>query len=108
MKPTVQEVRDGEGNVYSTDALIKKIKRIEEQGKFKFFNGRVATPTDLARFLYKINFLTARKKRDDGEIVRRYFEKNKYLSSDFADFGFDWEIHPAYRWALKPDDPRRT
>ena len=32
MKPTVQEVRDGEGNVYSTDALIKKIKRIRSRG----------------------------------------------------------------------------
>ena len=107
MRPTTQEIRDGEGNVFPTDALIKKLKRIEEQGKFKFFNGRAATPTDLARFLYKINFLTARKARGDGEIVRKYFEENKYLSSDFADFGFDWEIHPAYRWALKPDDPRR-
>ena len=24
--------------------------------------------------------------------------------SVFADFGFDWEIHPAYRWALQPQD----
>ena len=35
--------------------------------------------------------------------VRKYFEENRYLSTDFVDFGFDWEVHPAYRWALQPD-----
>lgn len=40
----------------------------------------------------------------DDEIVRKYFEENRYLSSTFADFGFDWEIHPAYGWALQPDN----
>jgi hypothetical protein len=107
MRPTVQEVRDGLGNVYSTDALIKKIKNIEEQGQFKFFNGRTASPKALAHFMYKINFLTARKDAESGQIVRKYFEENKYLASEFAEFGFHWEIHPAYRWALQPDDPRR-
>jgi hypothetical protein len=33
----------------------------------------------------------------------KYFEENRYLSSQFSDFGFSWEIHPAYRWALQPD-----
>ena len=57
----------------------------------------------MAQFLYKINFLTARKELPDGTIHRKYFEENRYLSSDFVDFGYDWEIHPAYRWALQPD-----
>ena len=34
----------------------------------------------------------------------KYFEENRYLSSAFVDFGYDWEIHPAFRWALQPDD----
>ena len=25
------------------------------------------------------------------------------ISSEFTDFGYGWEIHPAYRWALQPD-----
>jgi hypothetical protein len=54
--------------------------------------------------MYKINFLTARKELDDGTIERKYFEENKYLSSQVADFGYNWEIHPAFRWALKPDN----
>jgi hypothetical protein len=38
----------------------------------------------------------------DGTIERKYFDRSRFLASDFADFGFDWEIHPAYRWALQP------
>ena len=48
-------------------------------------------------------FMTARKEMPQG-IIRKYFEENRYLSSQFADFGFDWEIHPAYRWALQPEN----
>jgi hypothetical protein len=47
--------------------------------------------------------LTATKKNSDGHIVREYFDVNQYLSASM-DFGFDWEVHPAYRWALQPRD----
>jgi hypothetical protein len=73
------------------------------QGAFTFATKRQATAIDLAEFLYKINFLTARKQLSTGEIDRKYFEENRYLSNQFSDFGYDWEIHPAYRWALQPD-----
>ena len=56
--------------------------------------------------MYKIGFITARKEVN-GEIVRKYFDENRYLSSEFSDFGFHWEVHPAYRWALQPDSPAR-
>lgn len=36
--------------------------------------------------MYKINFLTARKKTPEG-IVRKYFEENCYLSNEFVDLG---------------------
>lgn len=39
----------------------------------------------------------------DGLIERKYFEENRYLSNSFTNFGYDWEIHPAFRWALTPD-----
>ena len=51
-----------------------------------------------------LNFLTARKRNDDDKIERKYFEENNFLANSFSDFGFDWEIHPAYRWALQPDN----
>lgn len=53
------------------------------------------TPRQIAAFMYKINLLIASKEASDGYIDRRYFEENRYLSSDIADFGYDWEVHPA-------------
>jgi len=104
MKPSKKERTGHEGYVYTTDKLLKKINQIREQGEYKFANGEVGDSKRLAAFMFKINFLTARKESPDGTIVRKYFEENRYLSNSFADFGFDWEIHPAYRWALQPDD----
>lgn len=101
MKPNKKEREARKGYVYTTDELFKKIGDIMESQSFLFSDNQTATKQKLATFLYKINFLTAR--RDVGEsIVRKYFEENRYLSSDFVDFGFDWEVHPAYRWALQP------
>ncbi|MBC8277528.1 MAG: hypothetical protein H8E46_04805 [FCB group bacterium] len=102
MKPNRKERTTKQGFHYKTDKLLEKIKNIQELGELKFTNGHIATAQDLAAFMYKINFLTARKETPRG-IVRKYFEENRYLSSKFSDFGFDWEVHPAYRWALQPD-----
>jgi hypothetical protein len=104
MKPAKKERQTYAGYVYTTDALIKKLAAISQQGKFVFQDKEVKNERELAHFLYKINFLTARKELPGGEILRKYFEENRYLSGKFADFGFMWEIHPAYRWALQPDD----
>ena len=51
-----------------------------------------------------VTFITARKELPTGHIQRKYFEENKYLSSQIANFGYDWEVHPAFRWALSPDN----
>ncbi len=74
-----------------------------QNNRFTFATGRMATAKELAHFLYKINFLTARKVKEDGEIHRKYYDENRYLISSAVNFGYDWEIHPAYRWVLKPD-----
>lgn len=104
MKPTKRGRDASSGYTYTTDALIKKISNICEQGNFKFKDKQIKTKNELASFLYKINFLTARKELPSGEILRKYFEENRYLSGAFADFGFEWEVHPAYRWALQPEN----
>lgn len=102
MKPTKREKTGKEAYVYSTDALLKKLNDIQQQGLFRFATGQTADSKQLAAFMYKINFLTARK--ESGNLIdRKYFEENRYLSNQFVEFGFDWEIHPAYRWALQPD-----
>ncbi|MEC6411126.1 P-loop ATPase, Sll1717 family [Achromobacter xylosoxidans] len=104
MRPTAKEVKEGVGWIYSTDSLNKKLGNICQQGLFVFSNGTKATPKGLAQFLYKINFLVARKDHgNDGLIERKYFEENRYISSEFRDFGYDWEIHPAFRKHLQPE-----
>jgi hypothetical protein len=103
MKPSRLEKQTFLGYSFTMEGLLKKIKNVMQSGKFRFQNGKEATARELASFMYKINFLTARKILASGEIDRKYFEENRYLSSQFADFGYDWEVHPAYRWALQPD-----
>lgn len=104
MKPSRSEIKNGRGFVYDTNRLKCKINSITERGKFVFTNHKIATASELIQFMYKINFITARKNLPDGTIERKYFEENKYLSSSVTDFGYSWEIHPAFRWALSPDD----
>jgi len=104
MKPSKKvSPRYADSFVFTTVDLYQKITNIMECNQFVLANNKAADKKTLAQFLYKINFLTARKQIDGGEIDRKYFEENRYLSSSFVDFGYDWEIHPAFRWALKPD-----
>jgi hypothetical protein len=103
MKPSKKTRQTSDGYIYSTSELVAKISNIMQHASFNFANGRIATPKELAQFLYKINFITARK-NVNGEIDRKYFEQNRLLSSQLADFGYEWEVHPAFRWALQPDD----
>jgi len=104
MRPTKKQKIASDGYIYTTTELIKKLNDIKQRTNFIFKNGRTASAQELAQFLYKINFLTARKKLNTGEIQRKYFEENRYISSSFVDFGYEWEVHPAFRWALQPDD----
>ena len=103
MKPNKKEKERPDSFVYTASELQSKLFNIIQQNRFTFSSGKSATPPDLAHFLFKINFLTARKVVDNGEIDRKYFEESRYLSTPYTNFGYDWEIHPAYRWALQPD-----
>lgn len=104
MRPTTKEVKEGSGWIYNTDSLLKKLGKVVEQGSFTFASGSKASTKELAQFLYKINFLVARKDySDSGPIERKYFEENRYISSEFRDFGYSWEVHPAFRKHLQPE-----
>lgn len=87
---------------YTNDQLSKKLKDLIDQNRFIFANKQRADIHSLGQLLYKIDFIIGRKDLGDGSIVRRYFDQNRYLQDQFVDFGFDWEVHPAYRWALQP------
>ncbi len=103
MKASQKEQKEGLGYIYDTGRIKQKIRNITTQGQLVFQNGRLASEIELLQFMYKINFLTARKRLESGEIHRKYFEENRLLTSQVANFGYDWEIHPAFRWALQPD-----
>lgn len=104
MKPSNRERHTSDEFIYSSEELFKKIQIIIGQRPFLFAKGTEATVPELATFLYKINFLVARKNLEGSAAInRRYFEEHKYLSNNFMDFGYKWEVHPAFRWALYPD-----
>lgn len=102
MKPSRKSKQTIDSFSFSTSVLSSKLMDIMQHGVFKFATGKQADVKDLIQFLYKINFLTARKVLPTGEIDRKYFEESRYMTSRFVDFGYDWEIHMAYRWALQP------
>ena len=103
MRPTKKGRRTSENFLYPTDQLIMRIKDIMSHSNLAFTNGKHVSPNTLIQFLYKIDFIIARKDLD-GKIDRKYFDQNRFLASEFVDFGYDWEIHPAYRWALQPQN----
>lgn len=104
MKPTRKERKTAESYQFSNDKLSKKIAEVMSHITLKFSNKRPVTAKSIIQFLYKIDFITARKELADGTIERRFFDRSRFLASEFTDFGFGWEIHPAYRWALQPQD----
>lgn len=103
MKPSHNQRKLSGSHKYTEDQLLRKISGIMQNNKFTFSNGQIATEKELLTFMYKINFLVARKDLSDGYIDRKYFEDNNYLSTDHIEFGYDWEVHPAFRWALYPE-----
>lgn len=104
MKPGHKMKKEEKPFVYDKERLIRKIEGIIQNGKFYFTNNKECEVEELIAFMYKINFLNARKNVKGGFIDRKYFEDNKYISSKNVDFGYDWEIHPAFRWALYPEN----
>lgn len=103
MRPTKAQRRASENYLFATDELSRKITGILNNVNLRFTNGRAISSKSLVQFLYKIEFITARRESDDI-IERVSFDQNRFLASDFVDFGYKWEIHPAYRWALQPQD----
>ncbi|RYC15235.1 P-loop ATPase, Sll1717 family [Ciceribacter ferrooxidans] len=104
MKPTKMERRTATSYTFTTDQLSRKLTNIIQQNNFTFTNGKAVSSRALIQFLYKIDFITARKVESDGNIVRKYFEESRFLGHEIVDFGYGWEIHPAYRWALQPEN----
>jgi hypothetical protein len=101
-RPLKRGRRTADSFLFARDQITVKMKSIRQHVAVVFTNGTRATDIELLEFLYKIDFLQARITADDGSIVRRNFDQNRFVVNASTDFGFDMEIHPAYRWALQP------
>jgi len=88
---------------FTTTELHSKLHQIKQNNQFNFAKGGEATVHALKDFLYKINFITARKTLQNGTIVRSSYEENPNLSLSYISEGYEWEVHLAYRWVLQPD-----
>lgn len=103
MAPTTKEVKDKKNNVYvySTAEVLSKIKNISSNTSLQLTSKENTNPIDIAHFLYKIGFITARKDTQTG-IDRKYYDEKKQLlkSGQIGDGGYSWEIHPSYRSAI--------
>ncbi len=69
---------------------------------------------DIAQFLFRIGFLTARDELDEEDYRHYTHEDIPKLLRNRAnpDFGYSWEIHPCFRQYLNlqkyiPKPPRR-
>lgn len=108
MAPTQQELRSksSERYVYTTPELHTKIKNILQNISVKIYQPtseslKTADFHEISHFLYKIGFITGRKRNDSGKISRVYYDESPYLLNvNVGDGGYAWEIHPAYRGAL--------
>ena len=104
MKPNKIERKTATNYTFTTDQLSSKLTNIIQQNSFHFTNGKIVSARSLIQFLYKIDFITARKSDPSGNVDRKYFEQSRFLGHEIIDFGYGWEIHPAYRWALQPEN----
>lgn len=108
MAPTQKEFQSKkvERYVYTTSELYSKIKNIQQNITITIYQADCerlcpASFHQIAHFLYKIGFITGRKRNEYGKIERVYYDESPYLlNENVGDRGYAWEIHPAYRGAL--------
>lgn len=104
MKSTAKEKRTVDSYVLKTDDMLRKLNNVLQNVPARFANRQEMSPMALLAFLYRIDFLQARRDGPDG-IQRFYFDQNRLVTPDKIDVGFQWEIQLAFRWVLQPDTP---
>lgn len=103
LKPTKKEKTAADSYLFSQAVLDKRLAQVIAKIPLRFTNKTLVTPRSIGQFLYKIDFIIARKTLDNGIIDRKFFDQSRFLFDQYLDFGYSWEIHPAYRWALQPE-----
>ena len=92
--------RKGESGLFTTSELNAKLKKVAVNARL-YFSGQfhVATPDDLRNFLFRIGFISG-KKVVQGKSKWVTYEDEWMLGGVHYDKEYDWEIHPAYRFAI--------
>ena len=95
----------GQPERFTTDKLLSIINNRVLQAVSPQISGVLGKPSarEVARFLFQIGFLTARKERPDGGYDHVMFAENPALlgAKTNVDQGHSWEIHPVFRQILK-------
>ena len=73
MKPSHEMKKTDKPFVYDKERLIRKIEGIIQNGKFYFANNKECSVEELIAFMYKINFLNARKDVAGGGFIDRKY-----------------------------------
>jgi hypothetical protein len=113
--PEVEELISGfsrSKEQMATDELLKFI----ENKILDHLNPRISgvigktKNVHVARFLFEIGFIFARRDLPDGSYEHKTFSENPSLLSSRAelDAGFSWEIHPVFRQVLEIRDSSGT
>jgi hypothetical protein len=103
MKTTKSEMKKEKKNVFETSEIRAKIREVLNRVPLRFNSGEYPSVEAVHKFLFKIDFLTARLELDDGFIDRRYYDEGRKLDEFFGKGKWKWEVHPAYRWAIGYD-----
>lgn len=87
---------------FSHAEMVARVKEISDRGALVFSHEKVkASPARLIEFMFRINFLVAT--RDQGGFTdRRYFDFADDIRDEIRLGQWGWEVHMAYRWAIKP------
>jgi hypothetical protein len=106
-KPTKAAGRAADKFKYTNDRIATHLKRqVESSRGVHFSYEKPSPPPDFRRildFLYRIDFLRAwYHDKATGRIERAHFGQRQIVVSPVTDFGFSWEVLPAYRWAIQP------
>lgn len=100
---TILTAFDKQPERYRTDELLKIIKNRITEGNDIRIAGEVGRcgPQQVAKFLFRIGFLTARMDYPGGYDHFSYAEKPHLMADNSnLDHGHSWEIHPIFRQAL--------